>query len=293
MYDILNLAAITAIAIFKPPAPIVAAYTIIDCFFVNRKTNRGAQLLTHHVVSLVGATAVDKKWRSKILEIEKSTALIMASRFYRPLRPLALSVWVYQRCWYFPRLVGKIETTEVGKKSLTIIRNLGIMWSLEAVMLPKQFLRPCIFSSVIGTLPIIKQTWEARAYPLFIHSVAVLLSAIKHHSDHEIGSFQHKVDRLIFLTYVLHFRCIQTDEDEYTSGISLMAVLYFMMRRMNVHDREWTNVLQLLPHMSMHIVASHYAQKILEIKYSQDINAQTHSYGGADCNSSVALIQKE
>jgi len=273
MYEILNLAAITAIAIFKPPAPIVAAYTVIDCFFVNRKTNRGAQLLTHHVVSLVGATAVDKKWRPKILEIEKSTALIMASNLYKPLRPLALSVWVYQRCWYFPRLVEKIETTEVGKKSLTIIRNLGIMWSLEAIRLPKQFLRPCIFSSFMGTLPIIKRTWDARAYPLLIHSVAVLLSAIKHHSDHEIGSFQHNLDRLIFLTYILHFRCIQTDDDEYTNGISLMAILYVIMKIMNVRDREWSSILQLLPHMSMHIVSSHYAQKILEIKYQTNINA--------------------
>jgi hypothetical protein len=273
MYDILNLAAITAIAIFKPPAPIVAAYTAIDCFFVNRKTNRGAQILTHHVTCLIGYKAIPKKWHPAILEIEKSTAFIMASKLYKPLKPLALSVWVYQRCWYFPRLVGKIETTEVGKKSLTVIRNLGIMWSIEAIRIPRQFLRPCIFSSFMGTLPIIKLTWDARAYPLLIHSVAVLLSAIKHHSDHELGSVQHKLDRLIFLTYIFHFRCIQTDEDEYTSGISLTAILCVLTRMMNVHDREWTNVVQLLPHMSMHLVASHYAQKILEIKYQTNINA--------------------
>jgi hypothetical protein len=266
MYDILNLAAVAAIAIFKPPAPIVAAYTIIDCFFVNRKRDRGAQLLTHHVAVLGMCANDDGKWTHKLQEVEKSTALIMASKLYKPLKPLALSVWVYQRCWYFPRLVSKIETGAVGKLCLEVTRNLGIMWSLEALKVPRKFLRPCIFSSFLGTLPVIQKSWEVGNVPLCIHSIAVLLSSIKHHSDHELGSVQHKLDRFIFLTSILHLRFIQetnADADNYTNEMSIMAVLYMIMKRLNVQDREWTNLPQLLPHMSMHIVSSYYANKIL------------------------------
>jgi hypothetical protein len=153
MYPVINLAAITIIALCKPPVPVIALYTIVDSFFVNRKTNRGVQILMHHaaVLQLCSIDVPNKKnLLQDLVEIEKSTALIMASKHVKPLKPLALAVWTYQRCWYLPRLVERWKKAahyNVGEEfSIKLIRNLGFLWTLEGFRVPKKFLKPCIFS---------------------------------------------------------------------------------------------------------------------------------------------------
>jgi hypothetical protein len=170
MYKFVNLAAVTAIALFKPPVKFVALYTIVDCFFVNRKKNRGVQLLTHHVAVLGLCTANTPNREQivdKLLDIELSTALVMFSKINRFVKPIAMVGWIYQRCLYLPRLIMKIEKTEhhvVGEFSIKLIRNLGFLWTLEGLKVPQKFLRPCIFSATSYLTPVVIQSWKHKKY---------------------------------------------------------------------------------------------------------------------------------
>jgi hypothetical protein len=202
--------------------------------------------------------------------MEKSTALIMASKMYKPLKPLALTVWMYQRCWYFPRLVHEIrmvELNELGVRLLILIRNLGFLWSIEALRVPKNFLRPCVFSAVACTVPVILKSWEYGKVSMFIHAFAMLISSVAHHSNHKLGSFQHRIDRFVLGSFVIHAGIIQNDTWIYLKYVSLTGICCYIMRRMKVHDREWTNLVRLLPQIGMHYMASEGVCQLLDKLY--------------------------
>jgi len=271
MYEIINLIVIGAIAIFKPPEPLIAAYSIVDSFLVNRKKDRGVQLIVHHAaVAILCRNKYNSKWSKEILEIEKSTALIMASKMFKPIRPLAIIVWIYQRCWYFPRIVSqfkKAETDKLDIVSLDIIKQLGILWSLESVGVPRKFMRPCIFSSFLGTIPIIKMSYKKGNNLLCAHTALVLGSSIAHHSHHEIGSIQHKIDRAMLVSYVIHMGILQNDLIDYIKRFSCFMASYMVVRKFKSDNREWVNIMELSPHIIMHCVLSKSGYDILEKKY--------------------------
>jgi hypothetical protein len=290
MYKIVNLAAITAIAIFKPSPLLIAAYSLVDCFFIQRNNDRGVQLLVHHAAT-VGLCALrdDRKVIEDILEIEKSTALIMVAKIVKPLKPVALAYWIYQRCWYFPRLVERIKgRNSVGHILLATIRNLGVLWTLEGFKMPLRYLRPCVFSTVSFIAPLLVKTWRTGNVPLFLHTAALVGSSIAHHSHHRLGSIQHIIDHNMVVSYMIHLFCIQNDLKCYLKWLVLCIADIKIMR---ARDREWTNIVELAPHMALHDMCYMGTTEILEKKYSHTINEERtdHRRRTSDSGTSICI----
>lgn len=130
---------------------------------------------------------------------------------------------------------------------------------------------PCVFSSVTCMTPVIVKSWQLGKSLLSLHTLALLGSSVLHHSNHKTDGPLHQIDRMMVLSYVTHLRIIQTDLECYTKWAIYALVCLGVIRKLNIENREWSNVHMLTPHMILHIIMNQGTLEILEKKMSTKI----------------------
>ena len=266
-YDLINIVSVASIVvlnIFKSSitVPCILVYSVLDTMYILKnktihKPNRRVQLILHHLatISAVIASTHFKQYSyfgPRIINIDISTLLIMTSKLTRiqALYHISMIVWFYSRIVYFPLLVYEISQVVSYSVPLHVIMYLGFVWTLESLKVPKNFLRPCVFSLVASYVPIIFKTNNIF---LLVHTILLILVGTLHHSFYGKWILFHKVS---VYTYLIHVTTICYSSLFYWKYLLGVIAVYSECKKITDESRDWNNILDLFPHMCVHYLAA-------------------------------------
>jgi len=281
MYNLLNICSIAGIYLLKKKinvvVPFAFAYSVIDSLILLKKRNKdnkrkSNQLIIHHIATssvllIVNKFPVYKLNVPKILEIELSTLLILLSKKIKILKPVSYITWVYYRLFYLPLCIHGIKSKltdddllyKISSYSMHTIEALGFVWTLESFKVPKKYLRPCCVSTLYSNIPVIQNCIKEKNYLLLSHTTLLILTSVLHHSNHKVGSLTHKIDKINAHSYTIHVGLHAHDKVIYAKYLSHVVLCYSATIKLNeTHqdtNRDYDNIIQLLPHVLMHFIA--------------------------------------
>uniref|UniRef100_A0A6C0I8B9 Uncharacterized protein n=1 Tax=viral metagenome TaxID=1070528 RepID=A0A6C0I8B9_9ZZZZ len=276
--DIINILSIGSIFVLRKKLPIVIplafAYSVIDSLILLKNKNEANcrktnQLIIHHAATIGKMVVINKldlfkEYAPKIFEIELSTLLILLSKRIKVLKGLSKLSWVYYRVFYVPFFINqqcskandqirKRVSYKIGFYSMHTIEALGLVWTLETFKVPQKYLRPCCVSNI----PIIsKCIQEKRNLLLSI----IIITSVLHHSNHNIGSITHTIDKTNAYAFTAHVGFIAYDKRLYCKYVSWVTLCYLVtLKFKTTHEdsnRDYDNIIPLVPHVVMHCIAS-------------------------------------
>jgi len=275
LYDLINIVSVASIVvlnIFKSSitVPFILGYSICDTLYILKnktihRPNRRVQLILHHLASIYFVLTTRSEYFKqysyfgpRIINIDISTLLIMASKLTKiqVLHPISMIVWFYYRIVYFPRLLLEISHVVPVPVPLQVIMYLGLVWTLEGLKVPKNFLRPCNVSIVSSIIPVVYLSYSQEEYLVCIHSMLLITSSILHHSHWNIGDIFHRFDKFIVYTYVIHLILKYYDRLFFWKCFLGVIISHSeslkITRNHTSESRDWNNILELFPHMCVH-----------------------------------------
>lgn len=255
-------------------------YAIGDIFFLFYfkdiiKMRKVYQLTLHHLATLTLLIVQhylnqDNDINSlihNIINIETSTFLIILTRQIKlPIifNYFSLCVWIYYRIIYFPCLVYITKWKWIYPQfylpeliclvCLEIIKNLGFVWTLEALRLPRIYYRPLVVSISTCLIPLIN--FSNRLITLNI--LLLLCTSILHHSHWKYRDFIQGCDQLAVLITTIHGFSLFYDNYLFLISFFIAIFSFSIARKLNQHPtlRDWDNLPGLIPHVFTHIALS-------------------------------------
>jgi hypothetical protein len=140
------------------------------------------------------------------------------------------------------------------------VEALGIVWTLETFKTPKKFLRPCCVSTLYCNIPIIQTCIREKNYLLLLHATSLTITSILHHSNHNLGSVIHTVDKVNAYAFTSHIGIIAHDKVLYCKYLT--GVIFCYLTTLNLKtshediNRDYDTILPLIPHVLLHSIMS-------------------------------------
>jgi hypothetical protein len=251
MRDIDNIWVMPLVNMIAYKLPVVApiVYFIVDCFR-EIKNERDVQIIFHHITSI----CLILQWYSDpqicfilFTILELSSYLIILGRITgsRIIKFFSKIFWIWIRLF----VVNYIHSFYNYKFNIffQIIKWLGYMWTLEIFKIK---LKPCHISLFSAQELIIRHADTTTS----IFCLILTIFSYFHHEYYE-NKILKRIDQTLVRLWVIYctFRFYQYPV--FISHLIRVLITCEIMRRTKASDRSWSNILNLLPHICMHMIA--------------------------------------
>jgi hypothetical protein len=239
------------------------------------KMRKVYQLSLHHFVTLTLLIVQDYSNKENdlnslihdIINIETSTFLIVLTRQLKLpkfFNYFSMFVWIYYRVIYFPCLVYTTKWKWIYPQfylpeliclgCLEIIKNLGFVWTLEVMRVPRIYYRPLVVSITSCLIPLINVSNKLFTFNIFY----LLCNSVLHHSHWNKNDFIQRCDKLAVFITALHGFSLFYDHNLFLISLFMGVFLFSIARKLNQDPnlRDWDSLPGLLPHVFTHIILS-------------------------------------
>jgi len=273
LYTVCNIFSIGGITLLKHNKivlPIVIGYSLVDALLIKIKKihtkRKENQLILHHCAT-VGLCVLSLKiphlqyFIPKILEIEKSTLLVLLSKHTKLLKIPSMATWFFYRTLYFPSVAKELKdelssgvlSHELAIGCVNIIEALGFVWTLEGLKVPKKFYRPCCMSMIYSGLPLLT---HKESNVVKRHVKYLIINSVLHHSHHNNYDLT-ILDKLGVKAMIIH-SFMYPNNNPLQFFLHILGALFLseQMKKSIQGDtfRDYDSITNVLPHMAFHIL---------------------------------------
>ena len=95
---------------------------------------------------------------------------------------------------------------------------------------------------------------------MLLHTSSLTITSILHHSNHNLGSVIHTVDKVNAYTFTTHIGIIAHDKVLYCKYLT--GVIFCYLSTLNLKtsqediNRDYDTILPLIPHVALHLLVS-------------------------------------